>query len=341
VIRSGSYVLGEEVRGFEDEFARYCGARHCVGVGSGLDALTLALRGLEVGPGHEVIVPTNAHVAAWLAVSRVGASIVPVEPDESTFLLEADAAAAAVTERTRAVIPVHLYGAAADVSAFDELARRAGIAVVGDAAQAHGAFHGDRPVGSGSTVTAFSFYPTKNLGALGDGGVVVTDDESLAERVRILRNSGARENHIHALRGVSSRLDELQAAMLRVKLPHLDERNAHRLNLVRRYQAALGDVKAITLPRVPAGCRPAWHVFTVRTARRRELVDHLASRGIETRIFYPVPPHLTAAYSDHGWAQGSFPVAERLSETVVSLPLGEHLTEDHVDHVVDAIREFG
>lgn len=339
VVSSGWYLLGEELAAFEAEFAAYCGAAHCVSVGSGIDAITLALRAHGVGPGDEVIVPSNTFIATLLAVTAAGARPVPVEPDERTCNLDPARIEAAVTRRTRAVLPVHLYGQPADMRAIAEVADRHGLLVVEDAAQAHGARHRGEPVGSGPYAAAFSFYPGKNLGALGDGGAVVTSDAALADRIRLLRNYGSAVKYHHEIKGTNSRLDEIQAAVLRVKLARLDEWNARRAEVARRYLAGLAGVPGLALPVVEPWAGTSWHLFVVRTERRDALRERLAAAGVETIIHYPVPAHLSPAYADLGHGAGSFPTAERLAEQVLSLPMGPHLPDEAVDTVIAAVRE--
>ena len=337
VVSSGWYVLGPEVEGFENEFAAYCGARHCIGISNGLDALELALRGYGIGTGDEVIVPTNTFIATWLAVSRTGAVPVPVEPEEATHTIAADRVERAITPRTRAVMPVHLYGQPADMQPIADLARRHGLKVIEDAAQAHGARYRTRRAGSLGDAAAFSFYPGKNLGALGDAGALVTDDDALAARVRRLRNYGSAVKYHHEIQGFNARLDELQAAVLRVKLPRLDDWNDRRRTLAARYLEGLARVPSLGLPHVPEGVEPAWHLFVVRHPRRDDLQRHLAAAGVETLIHYPIPPHRSDAYADLGFGPGAFPVSERIAETVLSLPMGPHLTPDLQEQVINAV----
>ncbi|MCW3014143.1 MAG: fdtB2 [Solirubrobacterales bacterium] len=333
VVQSGHYVLGPEVAAFEAAWASFAGARHCVGVGSGLDALALALDAAGVGPGDEVIVPAHTFVATWLAVTRTGAAAVGADVDPGTGLLDPAAVAAAVTSRTRAIVPVHLYGQTADMDALLALADRHGLVVVDDAAQAHGARHRGRPVGALATATAWSFYPGKNLGALGDGGAVTTDDDALAARLRMLRNYGSREKYVHPIAGTNSRLDELQAAILATKLGHLDTFNARRRTLAHRYREHLG---ALALDVAPWGTH-AWHLFVVRHPDRDALQRHLAERGIQTLVHYPIPPHRQGAYAGH---PGRFPAADALAREVLSLPMGPHLRPDDVEQVIGAVLEF-
>ncbi|HEY0171436.1 MAG TPA: DegT/DnrJ/EryC1/StrS family aminotransferase [Pyrinomonadaceae bacterium] len=340
VMESGWFIMGPECEAFEAEFAAYCGARHCVGVGNGLEALHLILRAMDIGPGDEVIVPSNTYIATWLAVSYAGATPVPVEPDGRTHNLDPARVEEAVTPRTKAIMPVHLYGQPADVGAVNEIAARRGLRVVEDAAQAHGALYKGRRAGSLADAAGFSFYPGKNLGALGDAGAVVTDDPGLADRVRVLRNYGSRVKYEHESRGYNSRLDELQAALLRAKLPVLDEWNARRQRVAESYLQQLEGVAGLVLPVVPEWAEPVWHLFVVRTRERARLQAHLAEAGVGTLIHYPKPPHAQTAYADAGHRAGDFPLAERLSEEVLSLPMGPHLSDEAVGYVVSKLSSF-
>ena len=341
VMDSGWYLLGNELESFEQEYAAYCGAKHCVGVGSGLDALHLALRAWEIGPGDEVIVPSYTFIATWLAVTNTGAAPVPVEPDPKTFNLDPGRVCAAVTPHTRAIIPVHLYGQPADMDPIVAIAEKHGLKVLEDAAQAHGARYKLRSVGSLGHAAAHSFYPSKNLGAFSDGGAVTTDDTALADKLRALRNYGSALKYYHERIGTNSRLDELQAAFLRVKLTKLSEWNARRKSIARYYLNQLQELPELVLPFVPADIDPVWHLFVVRHPSRDELQRHLSEAGIGTLIHYPVPPHLSGAYSDLGQRQGAYPIAEEQSRTVLSLPIGAHLNNEAQDHVIEAIRAFG
>jgi len=340
VMDSGWYLLSGELESFEQEYAAYCGAKHCVGVGSGFDALHLGLRALKIGPGDEVIVPSNTFIATWLAVTFAGASPVPVEPDAKTFNLDPGRLAAVITSRTRAVIPVHLYGQPADMEPITAIAEKYGLKVLEDAAQAQGARYKGRGVGSLGHAAAHSFYPSKNLGAFGDGGAVTTDDATLADKLRALRNYGSKLKYYHERVGTNSRLDELQAAFLRVKLAKLNEWNARRRTIAHHYLNELQRLPELTLPFVPADIDPVWHLFVVRHRRRDELQRHLAEAGVGTLIHYPVPPHLSGAYSDLGQRQGAYPIAEEQSRTVLSLPIGPHLNREAQNHVIAAIRSF-
>ncbi len=334
-LASGRYILGPEVEAFEREFAAYCGARHCVGVGNGLDALHLILRAMNVGTGAEVIVPAHTFIATWLAVSQAGATPVPVEPDERTYNIDPSRIEAAITPRTRAIIAVHLYGQPADMDPIGALAARYRIRVIEDAAQAHGARYKGRRVGNLGAAAAFSFYPAKNLGALGDGGAVVTDDATIAERVRRARNYGSQTKYVHDIAGRNSRLDEIQAAVLRVKLRHLDEWNARRVRVAQSYLAALGNVGWV-LPWVPDWAEPVWHLFVVRTAQRAEVQQRLEEAGVGTLIHYPLPIHRQTAYRELCLPADGLPISERVAAEVLSLPMGPHLTPEQVAHVCAA-----
>ena len=340
VMESGWYILGEEVEAFEREFAAYCGARHCVGVGNGLDALILILRSYKIGSDSEVIVPANTYIATWLAVSYVGARPIPVEPDLPTHNLDPGRIEAAITARTRAIIPVHLYGQPAKMEAIREIALRRGLKVIEDAAQAHGGADSGKRAGNLGDAAAFSFYPTKNLGAFGDAGAVVTNDDGIADRVRVLRNYGSRAKSYNEVKGVNSRLDPIQASFLRVKLRHLDAWNARRNKVARQYLEALNGCPDLILPSVASGAAPAWHLFVVRHFRRDKLQKHLNESGIGTLVHYPVPPHLSGAYADDGWKRGDFPLTEELANTVLSIPIGPHLDDDEIASVIHALQAF-
>ncbi|MGE0372456.1 MAG: DegT/DnrJ/EryC1/StrS family aminotransferase [Gammaproteobacteria bacterium] len=339
VLDSGRYVLGGEVEGFEREFAGYCGAAHCIGVGNGLDALHLILRAYGIGEGDEVIVPSNTYIATWLAVSHAGAVPVPVEPDERTYNIDPARIEAQITARTRAIIAVHLYGQPADMDAINAVAGKHRLKVIEDAAQAHGARYKGRRAGSLGDAAGFSFYPGKNLGAIGDGGAVTTNDAGLAERIRMLRNYGSVRKYHHEATGFNSRLDELQAAILRVKLKRLDEWNDRRRRLAAAYLKEL-DGSLPGLPWGPDWAEPVWHLFVVRVARRAALQASLSAQGIETMVHYPVPPHAQAAYAHMGLAPGSLPIAEAIHREVVSLPMGPHLELAAARRVAAALRQF-
>lgn len=347
-MRSAWYILGKEVEAFEREYAEYCGTRYCVGVGNCLDALHLILRAYGIGPGDEVIVPSNTYIATWLAVSYAGATPVPVEPDIHTYNLDPARIEAAITPRTRAILPVHLYGQAADMDPIMEIARTHRLKVIEDAAQAQGAGYKGRKAGGLGDAAGHSFYPTKNLGAFGDGGAVTTDDPELADRVRMLRNYGSKRRYYNEVKGVNSRLDELQAAFLRVKLRHLDEWNARRQKIAEFYLHQLSDVSSQLfrisgfelLPTVPSWASPVWHLFVIRHPKRDRLQQKLTEMGIGTLIHYPVPPHLSGAYADLRHLTRDLcklPLAEQLASTVLSLPIGPHTKMPQAESVAAAV----
>jgi dTDP-4-amino-4,6-dideoxygalactose transaminase len=337
VLDSGWYVLGQEVQAFEQEYAAYCGAAHCVGVGNGLDALTLALRAWDIGPGDEVIVPANTYIATWLAVTHVGATPVPVEPQESSCNLDPAGVEAAIGPRTRAIVPVHLYGRPADLDPLLAIARRHGLKVLEDGAQAQGATYQGRRLGAHGDAVAWSFYPGKNLGALGDAGAITTNDAALAERLRTLRNYGSKVKYHNEEVGYNSRLDELQAALLRAKLPHLDAENRQRGHIARRYLEGLRDLGGLRIPSETEHGRSVWHVFVVRHAQRDELAWRLGQLGVRTVIHYPVAPHLQPAYAALRPA-APLPISERLHAEVLSLPIGPTQTDAQTDEVIEAVR---
>lgn len=340
VMESGWYILGPEVEAFEEEFARYCGARFCVGVGNGLEALHLILRACGIGPGDEVIVPSNTYIASWLAVSYAGATPVPVEPDPHTYNLDPTRIEAAITPRTRAIMPVHLYGQAADMDPINVLARQYNLKVVEDAAQAQGARYNGRLTGNLGDAAGFSFYPGKNLGALGDAGAVVTNDPALAEQVRVLRNYGSRVKYYNEVKGYNSRLDVMQAAFLRVKLPHLDDWNARRAKIADLYLNMLAGLPDLSLPVTHPAAGHIWHIFAILHPQRDALRQFLHERGIGTLIHYPVPPHLSDAYREMGFAPGAFPIAEHIAQTELSLPMGPHLSLEDARFVAQCVRAF-
>jgi dTDP-4-amino-4,6-dideoxygalactose transaminase len=340
VMESGWYIMGRECDAFEVEFASYCGAAHCVGVGNGLDALHLILRGYDIGPGDEVIVPAQTFVATWLAVTCSGASPVGVDVDSGTCNIDPARLEAAITQRTRAIIPVHLYGQPADMDAVNEVARRHGLKVIEDAAQSHGARYSGRRTGSLADAAGFSFYPAKNLGAIGDGGAVVTNDADLAARVRMLRNYGSAVKYQHETLGSNSRLDEMQAAFLRVKLQKLDEWNARRRKIAALYAERLANLPGIRLPVAHPHVEPIWHVYGIHTPTRDALQKHLNEKGISTLIHYPCPPHLQPAYSGLNLQPGTFPVAEKMAREELSLPMGPHLRGEDAEFVAEVIARY-
>ncbi|SEN63153.1 dTDP-4-amino-4,6-dideoxygalactose transaminase [Sphingomonas gellani] len=337
VLHSGWFIGGPEAERFEAAFAAYTGAAHAVGVGNGLDALHLTLRAMEIGPGDEVIVASNSFIATMLAVSMTGATPVMVEPDSATYNLDPARVEEAITPRTKVVLPTHLYGQPADLDALLAIARRHGLKLVEDAAQAHGARYRGVRVGAHGDAVCWSFYPSKNLGAAGDGGGVTTNDPALAARIRTLGNYGSAERYVNIEKGVNSRLDPLHAAIMGVKLPHLDAWNARRASIASLYLDTLRDCDLV-LPHVPNWAEPVWHLFVVHTPRRDALRATLAADGIATQIHYPIPAHRQAAYAELGFGEGSFPIAERLAAETLSLPIGPHMTMDQAERVVGAVR---
>jgi dTDP-4-amino-4,6-dideoxygalactose transaminase len=341
VLESGWYILGQEVDAFEREFAAYCETKHCIGVGNGLDALILILRACEIGAGCEVIVPANTYIATWLAISYVGATPVPVEPNLQTYNLEPGRIENAITNRTRAIIPVHLYGQPAEMKPIREIALRHNLKVIEDAAQAHGSVYQGKRAGHLGDAAAFSFYPTKNLGAFGDAGAVVTDDDDIADRVRILRNYGSRTRYQNEVKGINSRLDPIQASFLRVKLKHLDEWNSRRHKIAAQYLDALKEQPDLVLPSVAPAAESAWHLFVLRHRRREDLLKHLNEAGIGTLVHYPIPPHLSGAYVNEGWKRGDFPLTEEIANTIFSVPINPHLNGDTIAYVINGLQKFG
>lgn len=336
------YVLGQEVQQFEQEYAAFNQVRQAVGVANGLDALVLALRALGVGLGDEVIVPSNTYIATWLAVTHVGATPVPVEPDPATSNIDPALIADALTPRTRAIVPVHLYGQACRMTEVMAIAVRHGLYVVEDNAQAQGATFAGQPTGSFGHINGTSFYPGKNLGALGDAGALTTNDADLANRVRVLRNYGSQQKYYNEVVGYNSRLDELQAALLRVKLPQLAAWTQQRQQIAAWYGHHLAGIAGLRLPTVANGATHVYHLYVVHTRDRDALHQHLTERGIGTLIHYPVPPHQQQAYWALGFAlAGTFPIAEELAATCLSLPMWPGLTEAQVKEVAMAIRSFG
>ena len=336
VLNSGWYILGPEVEAFESEWAGWCGAAEAVGLANGLDALILALRALDIGHGDEVIVPSNTYIATWLAVSAVGARPVPVEPDPTTFNLDPSRIADAITPATKAILAVHLYGQPADLDPILALARLRGIAVVEDAAQAHGARYKQQRIGSHGDVVCWSFYPGKNLGALGDAGAITTNRADIADRVRVLRNYGSRVKYVNEVQGMNSRLDPLQAAILRVKLSHLDDWTNRRREIAAVYAEGLKGTGLI-LPQAPEWADPAWHLYVVRTSIRDALQQQMTQAGIGTMIHYPIPPHMQDAYKELRLSPEDLPIATQLANEVLSLPIGPHLGADSVRAIVTAI----
>jgi dTDP-4-amino-4,6-dideoxygalactose transaminase len=338
VMQSGWYILDEEVKAFEQEYATYIGAKHCIGVGNGLEALQLILMGYGIGTGDAVIVPANTYIASWLAVSYTGALPIPVEPDPATYNIDPLRIERAITTNTKAIMPVHLYGQPVEMEAIWQIAEKYGLRVIEDAAQAHGGQFGDRKAGNLGDAAGFSFYPSKNLGAFGDAGAVVTNDESLADKIRILRNYGSRKKYYNEVKGHNSRLDPLQAAFLRVKLRHLEEWNSRRKTIAEHYIEGLNKVPNLGLPYVPPDVVPVWHVFVISHPERDRLQEHLKEQGIGTLVHYPTPPHLSGAYQELGYQTGNFPITENLAGTFLSIPIGPHLNIEDANSIIEKIR---
>ena len=339
-MESGYYVLGPEVESFEAEFAAYCGAKYCVGVGNGLEAITLILRACGIGPGDSVVVPANTYIATWLAVTHAGAELIPVEPDAASYNIDPRRVESSIKPSTRAIIAVHLYGQPADMDALAQIARKRKLLIIEDAAQAHGAKYKGRCAGSLGDAAAFSFYPTKNLGAIGDAGAVTTNDRVLADRVRVLRNYGSRERYANVLLGFNSRLDELQAALLRVKLSRLDRWNSRRAEIALCYTRALAAVRQLALPHVASMSQAVWHLFVVRSRRRDALQRHLRAEGIDTLIHYPIPPHRSEAYANLPMPQDLYPITDALAGELLSLPLWAQMDLKNVETVSQTVAEF-
>jgi dTDP-4-amino-4,6-dideoxygalactose transaminase len=338
VLNGGWYILGENVRGFEEEFASYCGCKYCVGVGNGLDALTLVLKAYGIGPGHEVIVPANTYIATALAVSDVGATPVLVEPELTTYNIDPLRIENSVTSKTKAVLAVHLYGQTANMSRIKKICQEYRLKLLEDSAQAHGAMHNGIKAGALGDAAGFSFYPGKNLGAFGDAGAVTTNDPAVAEYVRTARNYGSEKKYYNSIKGINSRLDEVQAAILRVKLRHLDEWNRRRSEIAQVYLDRLKPQShELVLPQVGEGNSHAWHLFTVRSNLRDELRAHLEERGVGTLIHYPVPIYNQTAYIDLNHLKSKYPISNYISEQILSLPIGPHLSRSEAEYVCNSV----
>jgi dTDP-4-amino-4,6-dideoxygalactose transaminase len=338
ILSSGWYIGGPAVERFEAQFASSCGAVACVGVGNGLEALALSLRALGIGAGDEVIVPANTYIASWLAVSMVGATPVPVEPDPATHCIDPQRIRATITPATRCIMPVHLYGHPCDMSSIMAIAREHGLLVVEDAAQAHGAAIGGRLIGTHGDAIAWSFYPTKNLGAFGDGGAVTTDDPILAQRIRLLRNYGSENKNVHEVKGVNSRLDPVQAAVLSVKLRHLGEWQERRRRIADFYADAFADLKPAIVPTSAPGTTHGWHLYVMQFDDRNSVAAALAEKGVSTAVYYPTPPYLQNAYAEFRDCAGAWPISTRLADRVLAIPMGPHLSMVDAQRVVDAVR---
>lgn len=339
VFKRSWYIEGEEDNQFENDFSNYCGSNYCVGVGNGLDALFLSLKALGIKEGDEVIVPSNTYIATALAVTYVGATPIFVEPNINTFNIEPQNIEEKITAKTKAIMPVHLYGQACDMEPIMKIANKHNLYVIEDCAQAHGALYKGKKVGTFGNASGFSFYPGKNLGALGDGGAAITNNKELANKIRALGNYGSDYKYHHIYQGNNSRLDELQAAFLSAKLPHLDKMNENRRKIANKYLEGINNPNII-LPTVPDYVLPVWHIFGIRCKRRTELEEYLTSCGIGTNKHYPIPMHLQECYKSLGYKKGDFPIAEEISETELSLPIYYGMTDEEIKYVIDRINEF-
>ena len=339
VLKNSWYIDGKEDKAFEEAFAAFCDSKYCVGVGNGLDALMLALRAFEIGEGDEVIVPSNTYIATALAVTYVGATPIFVEPDINTYNINPALIEEKITDKTKAIMPVHLYGQPCDMDPIMEIAKKHNLKVIEDCAQAHGATYKGRVIGSFGDAAGFSFYPGKNLGALGDAGATVTNCKEVADKVRALGNYGSDYKYHHVYKGVNSRLDEMQAAFLSAKLPLMNKVNDNRRETANKYLAGIKNDK-ITLPFVPETANPVWHIFAVRTDKRDELAAYLEEKGIGTGKHYPIPMHLQDCYKDLGFKEGDFPIAEQISSTQLSLPMFYKMTDEQINCVIDALNAF-
>lgn len=341
VLQSGRYILGENVEYFEQEFAAYCGCKFCIGVASGLDALYLLLKAYDIGPGDDVIIPANTYIATALAVSSTGAKPVLVEPDPLTCNIDPSKIKEAITDSTKAVLAVHLYGQTADMYRIRKICRKHDIKLFEDAAQAHGALHHGIKAGALGDAAGFSFYPGKNLGAFGDAGAVTTDNPDIAEYVRVARNYGSSKKYYNSIKGINSRLDEIQAAVLRVKLKYLDQWNRRRADIARLYLESLNFRRERFRPPVTGeGNTHVWHVFTVQSDRRNDLQTYLSRKGIGTLIHYPVPPYSQTAYAELNKLKNNYPISNAISKQILSLPIGPHLTREQVDYVCEIVNAF-
>lgn len=337
VMKSGWFILGKEVSDFEAEFAKYCESKYCVGVGNGVEAMFLVLKAWNIGPSDEVIVPANTYIATWLAISHTGATPVPVEPDQDTYNIDVDKIEESISDNTKVILPVHLYGQPANMDKIIKIAKKHGLKVLEDAAQAHGAKHKNKKIGSLGDATGFSFYPTKNLGTFGDGGAVTTDDESLYEKVCELRNYGSSKKYVNNDIGYNSRLDELQAALLRVKLRYLDNWNKIRKDVAKWYLDTLPETfPELKLPKIPEWAESCWHQFVVRCIDRDNFQNELSKVGISSLIHYPIPPHLQEAYKHLNFSKGSFPITEKMANEVLSLPIGIHMNKKVLENSIFA-----
>jgi dTDP-4-amino-4,6-dideoxygalactose transaminase len=339
VMNSGYYILGPALYAFEREFAQYCGTKHCIGVGNGLDALELILKAYDIKVGDEVIVPANTYIATWLAVSNVGATIIPVEPNEITYNINPQKIEEAITDKTKAIIMVHLYGQPADAEPIQLIAKKYNLKLIEDAAQAHGALYKNIRVGNLGNAAGFSFYPGKNLGCFGDGGAITTNDDELAIKLRKLLNYGSLVKYQHEIKGKNSRLDELQAAFLSIKLRKLDEWN-NRRRIVAKFYSEYLNIENVTLPNVISGTEPVWHLFVIQVDDRYKLQEFLKNNQINTFIHYPTPPHLQNAYHEYTPFQGQLPITEKIHRHILSLPMGPHLKMDAISYVIEKLHQY-
>lgn len=338
VMNSGVYILGSELKSFESNFAQYCSVKHAIGVANGLEALHLILKGYGFGPGDEIIVPANTYIATWLAISQVGATPIPVEPNALTHNIDPDLIESAITSKTKAILVVHLYGQPADMGPINNLAHKYHLKVIEDAAQAHGAKYKGIKVGALGDAAGFSFYPTKNLGAFGDGGAITTNDSILADKITLLRQYGARERNVHEMQGYNSRLDPLQAAFLNVKLQKLDQWNQKRKEIANQYLAALAGIDDLILPFVHESVEPVWHLFVVQHPYRELIQQELNKLNVQTLIHYPTPPHLSGAYKENKTAFPPLPITEKLAQNIFSLPLGPHMSHEAISTVINSLK---
>lgn len=339
VYQKNWFIQGEEVMKFEAEFAEFCDSKYCIGCGNGLDALYLILRGYDIGEGDEVIVPSNTYIATALAVSYVGAKLIFIEPNLFTYSINPKLIEKAITKKTKAIMAVHLYGQSADMDEINSIAKKYDLKVIEDSAQAHGALYKGKKVGSLGNASGFSFYPGKNLGALGDAGAVVTNDKELADKIRAIANYGSDKKYHHIYKGTNSRLDELQAAFLRLKLENLNKWNEERRRIAQKYIDGINNSKIIK-PEEVEYAKHVWHLFVIRTEKRNELQNYLNSQGIGTTIHYPIPMHLQEAYSDLKNKKGDFPIAEQIADEVLSLPMWYGMKDEEINYVIDKINEY-
>ena len=338
VLRKGWYVLGPEVKSFEEEFAKYCGSKYCVGLASGLDALILAIRALGIGKGDEVLVQSNTYIATVMGITINGATPIFIEPDEY-YNIDADKLEEKITKKTKAILVTHLYGQASNMDKIIKVAKKHKLYLVEDCAQAHGATFNNKMVGTFGDIGCYSFYPSKNLGAFGDAGAIVTDNEEIVEKIKALRNYGSEKRYYNKYIGMNSRLDEIQAALLRIKLTHLDELNKERIKLAQNYNKKIKN-KHIILPEVRKNATTVYHLYVIKTDKRDELIEYLKELEIGTIIHYPIPPHLQEAYKNLGYKKGDFPIAEELAQKVLTIPLYNGMTKEEQDYVIDALNKF-